>query len=140
MEACRCEKLAAIPQADFEARVAAFRDAGKAVTAEDLLKTKAHLAHNTGETEWYTPQDIFEAARGCVGGCVPRSGSEQSGRRAVVIVSHDGFNRVSAWRSIIVVPLSTLPRQRRAGAGATMMRALTDAELPVPGMLRRSLR
>ena len=58
----------------------------------------------------------------------------------MVIVSHDGFNRVSAWRSIIVVPLSTLPRQRRAGAGATMMRALTDAELPVPGMLRRSLR
>ena len=60
MEACRCEKLAAIPRADFEARVAAFRDAGKAVTAED--------AHNTGETEWYTPQDIFEAARGCMGG------------------------------------------------------------------------
>ena len=60
MEACRCEKLAAIPRADFEARVAAFRDAGKAVTAEN--------AHNTGETEWYTPQDIFEAARGCMGG------------------------------------------------------------------------
>ncbi len=52
----------------------------------------------------------------------PRGMTEQSGRRAVVIVSHDGFNRVSAWRSIIVVPLSTLPRQRRAGAGATMMR------------------
>ena len=44
---------------------------------------------------------------------VPRSDSEQSGRRPVVIVSHDGFNQVTAWHSIIVVPLSTSPTQRR---------------------------
>ena len=37
----------------------------------------------------------------------PRSGSEQRGRRPVVVVSHDGFNSISAWRSIVVVPLST---------------------------------
>lgn len=37
----------------------------------------------------------------------PRSGSEQRGERPVVIVSTDGFNRVPAWRSIIVVPCST---------------------------------
>jgi len=48
----------------------------------------------------------------------PRSGSEQSGRRPVVVVSHDGFNQVEAWRSIIVVPLSTSPRQRRRGPTA----------------------
>jgi mRNA interferase MazF len=38
---------------------------------------------------------------------VPRSGSEQTGRRPVIVVSHDGFNQVTAWRSIIVVPIST---------------------------------
>jgi mRNA interferase MazF len=38
---------------------------------------------------------------------VPRSGSEQTGRRPVILVSHDGFNQTPAWRSIIVVPIST---------------------------------
>jgi mRNA interferase MazF len=48
---------------------------------------------------------------------VPRSGSEQRGRRPVVVVSHDAFNQVDNWRSIIVVPLSTSVRQ--AGRGPT---------------------
>ena len=37
----------------------------------------------------------------------PRSGSEKRGRRPVVVVSSDGFNSVAAWRSVIVVPIST---------------------------------
>ena len=37
----------------------------------------------------------------------PRSGSEQRGRRPVVVVSHDGFNSTPTWRSVVVVPLST---------------------------------
>ena len=48
----------------------------------------------------------------------PRSGSEQSGRRPVVVVSNDGFNRVEGWRSVIVVPLSTSSTQRRRGPTA----------------------
>lgn len=37
----------------------------------------------------------------------PRSGSEQRGRRPVVVVSHDGFNSISTWKSVVAVPLST---------------------------------
>ena len=37
----------------------------------------------------------------------PRSGSDQRGRRPAVVVSHDGFNSISTWRSVVVVPLST---------------------------------
>jgi mRNA interferase MazF len=48
----------------------------------------------------------------------PRSGSEQSGRRPVVVVSHDGFNAIPAWRSVIVVPLSTSDAQARRGPTA----------------------
>jgi mRNA interferase MazF len=48
----------------------------------------------------------------------PRSGSEQRGRRPVVVVSNDGFNRVESWCSVIVVPLSTAPQQRRRGPTA----------------------
>ena len=37
----------------------------------------------------------------------PRSGSEQTGRRPVIVLSHDAFNTVPTWRSVIVVPVST---------------------------------
>lgn len=52
----------------------------------------------------------------------PRSGSEQTGRRRVIVVSHDGFNEAPGWRSVIVVPISTSASQGRRG--------LTVAEIP----------
>jgi mRNA interferase MazF len=48
----------------------------------------------------------------------PRSGSEQGGRRPVIVVSHDGFNQVPTWRSAIVVPLTTSAAQARRGPTA----------------------
>jgi mRNA interferase MazF len=48
----------------------------------------------------------------------PRSGSEQSGRRPVIVVSHDGFNQTRNWRSVIVVPMSTSRAQARRGITA----------------------
>lgn len=53
---------------------------------------------------------------------VPRSGSEQTGRRPVIVMSHDGFNETPTWRSVIVVPVSTSNSQGRRG--------LTVAEIP----------
>lgn len=46
---------------------------------------------------------------------VPRSGSEQTGRCPVIVVSHDGFNQAPAWRSVIVVPISTSASQGKRG-------------------------
>ena len=46
---------------------------------------------------------------------VPRSGSEQTGRRPVIVVSHDGFNQAPGWRSAIVVPISTSASQGKRG-------------------------
>lgn len=48
----------------------------------------------------------------------PRSGSEQSGRRPVIVFSHDAFNEAASWRSIIVVPLSTSNAQAARGLTA----------------------
>ncbi len=48
----------------------------------------------------------------------PRSGSEQRGRRPVVVVSHDSFNQVPTWRSVVVVPVSTSAAQARRGPTA----------------------
>ena len=53
---------------------------------------------------------------------VPRSGSEQTGRRPVILVSHDGFNQTLSWRSMIVVPISTSTSQGKRG--------LTVVEIP----------
>ena len=44
----------------------------------------------------------------------PRSGSEQTGRRPVIVVSHDGFNETPTWKSIIVVQ-SPLPHLMAGG-------------------------
>ena len=51
----------------------------------------------------------------------PRSGAEQAGRRPVIVVSHDGFNEVPAWRSVIVVPVSTSEAQARRGPTAVLL-------------------
>lgn len=45
----------------------------------------------------------------------PRSGSEQKGRRPVIVVSHNGFNQTPGWKSVIVVPISTSESQSRRG-------------------------
>lgn len=53
----------------------------------------------------------------------PRSGSEQQGRRPVIVVSHDGFNQAVGWRSAIVIPVSTSPAQARRGITAVVIPA-----------------
>ena len=53
----------------------------------------------------------------------PRSGSEQQGRRPVIIVSRDGFNRAPNWRSVIVVPISTSTSQADRGPTAVLLPA-----------------
>lgn len=52
----------------------------------------------------------------------PRSGSEQSGRRPVMVVSNDGFNEIDGWRSVIVIPCSTSDKQRARGPTAVPLR------------------
>ena len=52
---------------------------------------------------------------------VPRSGSEQRGRRPVIVISHDAFNQTQGWRSIIVVPLSTSAAQAGRGPSTVLL-------------------
>ena len=59
---------------------------------------------------------------------VPRSGSEQTGRRPVILVSHDGFNQTPGWKSMIVVPISTSSSQ--AKRGPTVVELPAVVELP----------
>lgn len=59
----------------------------------------------------------------------PRSGSEQRGRRPVVIASNDGFNQTPTWRSIIVIPVTTSTKQARRGP-TTVPLAAMETGLP----------
>ncbi|MBC7473758.1 MAG: type II toxin-antitoxin system PemK/MazF family toxin [Candidatus Sericytochromatia bacterium] len=43
----------------------------------------------------------------------PRSGSEQSGIRPILIISHNSFNTTQNWKSIIIVPISTSINQAK---------------------------
>ena len=52
----------------------------------------------------------------------PRSGSEKSGRRPGIIVSHDSFNGVPTWHSITVVPLTTSPRWMKPSPTTVLFR------------------
>lgn len=45
----------------------------------------------------------------------PRSGSEQRGRRPVIILMRENFLRSEQWRSIMVVPVSSSGSQGRRG-------------------------
>ena len=64
----------------------------------------------------------------------PRSGSEQTGRRPVLVLSHDAFNQAERWRSIIVIPVSTSPAQASRGPTVVCLTA-GDAGLPKNGVL-----
>jgi mRNA interferase MazF len=52
----------------------------------------------------------------------PRSGSEQSGRRPVLVISNDGFHEIDSWRSVVVVPCSTSDKQRARGPTAVPLK------------------
>ncbi len=51
----------------------------------------------------------------------PRSGSEQRGKRPVIIISHDGFNQNARWHSIIIIPVSTSQAQAKRGLTAILL-------------------
>lgn len=70
------QKVAAIPEAEFEGIVGQWRETleteNERVTTNILAAaekaSKPFVAQNTGNNEWYTPPDIIEAARAVLGG------------------------------------------------------------------------
>ena len=58
IESQRWQKIAAIPEEDFEAKIVTAKKKTQAM----FLET-AHVGQSSGEFEWYTPQDYIEAAR-----------------------------------------------------------------------------
>ena len=56
----RWQAVASVPEARFEEYVKAPK--GEELTTAGLLR-QAHVSHNSGENEWYTPAEYIESAR-----------------------------------------------------------------------------
>jgi hypothetical protein len=66
----RAQQIASIPDEEFEQTLAEHRAEQQAVTGRTMerLASRAHVANNSGENEWYTPPQFVEAARMAMGG------------------------------------------------------------------------
>lgn len=69
-------------------------------TIEDIQKAKAHVSHNSGENEWYTPAEFVESARAVMGSidCDPAS-SEVANKtvKAKIFYTKDDDGLSKTW-------------------------------------------
>lgn len=81
----RAQAIATIPEDGFEAELAAHRDEQRAVSGRtmDRLAKRAHVAHNSGNNEWYTPRPLIDAAVDVMGGIDLDPASSEAANRTV---------------------------------------------------------
>ena len=73
-------------------------------TAEDIQRAKAHVSHNSGENEWYTPVGIIDSARRVMGkiDCDPASSelaNKTVGASVFYTKEQDGLSHV--WEGMV---------------------------------------
>ena len=92
----------------FEARTVQAIESETPLTRQSL-KIPAHVSHNSGEIEWYTPLPIIEAARGCMGGidldpASSEKAQETVGAGSLFTAEDDGLSQPWAGRVFLNPP------------------------------------
>ena len=94
----RYENVAAIPANEFEAYIAEQKDAREPATLTGILKP--HVANNSGNNEWYTPEVFVIAARNVMGGIDTDPASSEIANKTVgaaVYHTEETDGRAQEW-------------------------------------------
>jgi hypothetical protein len=100
MQSSRWQREANVPEQKFEEYLTLCRDERREVTQAGLLKvlSGAHVGFNSGNSEWYTPQEYVSAAREVMGGIDIDPCSCQDANRVIKATTFyseadDGFSK-----------------------------------------------
>jgi len=65
----RWQKIASVPNEEFESHIKETKQRKEELTSASIIKIvdKPHIVHNSGENEWYTPEEFIKSARVVLG-------------------------------------------------------------------------
>ena len=99
-QSSRWQKLAAVPEEQFEQAVSAALEIAGEVNLGVVVQ-RAHVANNSGNNEWYTPARHIELARAVMGGIDTDPASSEIANRTVKAAQFftaDDDGRSKTWK------------------------------------------